>query len=116
MAVKHFSDANKRKCTCVILANKKVNGKTMTFKFVGRAKCSPTDVFDEKTGKELAHLRALLKFKEWEKECHQASADFCTKAIKHLNEEYVKINEKYQKTQNAISRLTNEYNELIEKL
>ena len=33
-----------------------------------------------------------------------------------LNEECVKINEKYHKTQNAISRLTNEYNELIEKL
>jgi Tfp pilus assembly major pilin PilA len=116
MAVKHFSDANKRKCTCVILANKKVNGKTMTFKFLGRAKCSPTDVFDEKTGKELAHLRALLKFKAWEKECHQASINFCTSAIKHLNEECVKINEKYQKTQNTINRLTDEYNELIDTL
>lgn len=50
------------KVSCVIFINHK-NGR---IGYVGRAKCSPNDDFNEEFGKDLAYKRALLKLKKAE--------------------------------------------------
>ena len=55
------------KVSCVVFSNKKSGH----VGYVGRAKCNPTDKFDEKFGKELAYKRALLKLKKAETAEHR---------------------------------------------
>ena len=117
MAVKYFTDESKRRCICLISITKKYNdGKSYTKNFKGVAKCSPDDEFKPETGLELAHLRALIKFKTWEKANHQANIDFCKKAVEYYSGQNIKLEEKYQKTIDTLERLNTEYSELIEEL
>ena len=66
--------------------------------FVGKAKCSPDDVFDVEKGKELAYKRALIKL-------FRAKANAATRFLKgnqdFVNELSLSINnlvDKYDKT------------------
>lgn len=116
MTVKYFVDANKRTCVCMISVKKKYGNKSYTYSFKGKSKCSPDDQFNEATGIELAHIRALLKFKAWEKEYHQKSLDYLKGAIDYYNKKTSEIEEKQQKTINSIDRLTKEYSDLMDEL
>ena len=59
------------KVSCVVFSNKKSG----SVGYVGRAKCSPTDKFNEQFGRELAYKRALLKLKKAETAEHRKSVN-----------------------------------------
>ena len=58
---------NGNKVSCVVFSNKKSG----SIGYVGRAKCNPTDKFNEQFGKDLAYKRALLKLKKAETAEHR---------------------------------------------
>jgi hypothetical protein len=75
-------------------------------KFVGVAKCSPKDEFDENTGKKIAKLKWKKKYyKESLKRINMIIADFYSvfKELSHLADEYSKYIEK-------IDEKLNQYN------
>lgn len=57
------------KVSCVVFSNKKSG----SVGYVGRAKCNPTDDFNEEFGRNLAYKRALLKLKKAETAAHRNS-------------------------------------------
>lgn len=117
MAVNYYVDKEKKTCICVISVKKKVqDGTFYTFSFKGKAKCSPGDTFDEATGLDLAHVRALLKFKTWEKDFHEKSIKAYREAIEYFTKQNDETSVKLNKTINALDRLEKELQDMLEEL
>jgi len=58
---KYYVNEAKRTVVCVI----SLDGEYEIENFIGKAKCSPEDSWDEEKGKEIARLRAMIKVKSW---------------------------------------------------
>ena len=72
---------NGNKVSCVVFSNKKSG----SVGYVGRAKCNPTDSFDEEFGKNLAYKRALLKLKKAEVAEHSKNAKKIEPTLRRYN-------------------------------
>lgn len=117
MAVNYYIDKEKKTCICVISVKKKtLDGKFYTFSFKGKSKCCPGDTFDETTGLDLAHVRALLKFKTWEKGFHERTMKTYQEAIEYFTKQNEETSTKLNKTINALDRLEKELQGMLEEL
>ena len=56
---------SKNTVRCIITTQVPSYWTPVTETFIGVAKCSPRDTFDEAMGKDIAHKRALLKLKKY---------------------------------------------------
>lgn len=113
--VKYFTDEDKRKCVCLITIKKKGDNKFIK-SFKGVAKCSPEDDFNPETGLELAHVRALIKFKKWETKHQMDIVELCNKAVEHYQKQADKFKDRYVRSVSALDRLQNEHQELMNEL
>lgn len=78
-------------------------------KFIGKAKCSPEDKFDEKIGKKISKQKAWIKYNKFAKHLLKRDIDRYTALTNKAKQMYEKYNE-YEK------QATNKLNELIEEV
>jgi len=73
--------------------------------FVGKAKCSPNDIFDESKGKKIALKRAQIKFYKHLKQMNSIRISMLNGAINQLQVEKEKFGSKIQKLEQQLKEL-----------
>ena len=86
---------NKEKRTIVVIITEGSQS------FIGKAKCSPNDSFDESKGKKIALKRAQIKFYKKQNESNISIWDFYMRMSE-------KMSKKIDKTKRKILKLTQE--------
>ena len=107
LEVKYKVMEDKRVVLCILKTD-------YAFRFVGKAKCLPTDKFNEERGKKIAYLRALLKLKKKDLQYMDKEYNwYYDRFVKPMIAKVGKMSTNMYLLQNKIDDIQKELNELV---
>lgn len=112
--VKYNINKNKGIIVCILTISKKLaNGRKISKTFTGIAKCCPDDTFNKAYGTNLAHIRALIKYKEYERKSYVKVISKYKEAAKRCAEIELEYTKRLQKVCSTQERLNTELKDTL---